>query len=182
MDPHPTYNAQRPTGIPAIPTWRPMIEWRWSARVCLDNINVYPLGDPSSPVAGPGMVGHCSVAGVWYDGDSFPENYRNSFYFSDFNNKWVRNLRFDSNNIALEAQITGGIAKQYAGCRSLLGSGIAVRDSTARPARGDFRQSAVSRFESLVGGRPRDVLFRNRIGQLLPAQGRRKLRSLGGRR
>ena len=104
MDPHPTYNAQRPAGIPAIPTWRPMIEWRWSARVCLDNINVYPLGDPSSPVAGSGMIGHCSVAGVWYDGDSFPESYRDSFFFSDFNNKWVRNIRFDSNNIALETQ------------------------------------------------------------------------------
>jgi len=96
MDMRVNYNALRPPGIPMVPTWRPMLEWRWTTRVCLDNINVKLLGTPASPVAGDPYGGLSSIGGVWYDGDSFPESFRDSYYFADLNGKWIRNATFNS--------------------------------------------------------------------------------------
>ncbi len=98
MDVRVNYNALRPPGIPMVPTWRPMLEWRWTTRVCLDNINVKMLGTPSAPVAGQPYGGLCSSGGTWYDGDAFPEAFQDSFFFADLNGKWIRNARFNSTN------------------------------------------------------------------------------------
>ena len=98
MDVRANYDALRPAGIPMVPTWRPMLEWRWTTRVCFDNINVKTLGTPSSPVAGAPFAGLSSIGGVWYDGDSFPESFQDSYYFADLNGKWIRNATFNSAN------------------------------------------------------------------------------------
>jgi len=98
MDVRVNYDALRPAGIPMVPTWRPMLEWRWTTRVCLDNINVKVLGTPAAPVAGDPFGGLSSIGGVWYDGDAFPEAFQDSYYFADLNGKWIRNATFNSAN------------------------------------------------------------------------------------
>jgi len=63
-----------------------------------DDAAVINVGAPGSPVSGPQFGGNCSVGGVWYEGDDFPAEYKNTYFHGDYGSQWIRNFSFDSNN------------------------------------------------------------------------------------
>lgn len=59
---------------------------------------VINLDDPSSPFPGPNFGGNASVGGFWYTGASFPAEYHNSYFHSDYVHGWIKNFNFDAND------------------------------------------------------------------------------------
>jgi glucose/arabinose dehydrogenase/PKD repeat protein len=91
-----------PNTIPHFVHSRSAIEWRDAARTGSYDTNgngvFVAIGAPDSPVSGSQFGGECSVGGVWYAGDDFPSNYKNSYFHGDFERGWIRNFAFDINN------------------------------------------------------------------------------------
>ena len=50
------------------------------------------LAYPSGPFGG-----NCAIGGVWFSGDTYPEPYRNAYYFGDFGEGWMKALKTDAN-------------------------------------------------------------------------------------
>ncbi len=52
------------------------------------------LGSPESGTTGTNFRGNCTSGGIWYTGagNSFPEEYKNTFIFSDFADKWIKRV------------------------------------------------------------------------------------------
>ncbi len=89
---------------------RPSLEWshahKW-ARVPIFNGNepdVAMIGSVESGVTGIPFPGSCAVGGVWYDGTTYPAEYKNSFFTGDyagnpappvFVSAWLKRLKFD---------------------------------------------------------------------------------------
>ncbi len=57
------------------------------------------LNNPASPVKGPMFSGYASCAGVWYTGKKFPVIYQNTYFHADYAQSWIRNFKFDNDNI-----------------------------------------------------------------------------------
>ena len=77
---------------------KPTIEWgrmNSSARV-VNNDNVFEVGSSAFPYSN--FVGGSSIGGVFYEGESYPEEYHGSYFFAEFNNQWAKSFKFDSNN------------------------------------------------------------------------------------
>lgn len=55
------------------------------------------LSDADSPVDGEMFDGYSSLAGVFYQGDQFPEEYQGKYFHVDFSG-WIRTLTIDGNN------------------------------------------------------------------------------------
>jgi glucose/arabinose dehydrogenase len=55
------------------------------------------LDDPESPVQGENFDGFSSLAGVFYTGKAFPEEYRGKFFGLDFSG-WIKVFDFDEND------------------------------------------------------------------------------------
>jgi len=53
--------------------------------------------DESDRVAGSTFDGHCSIGGVFYEGENFPEEYRGLYFHADYSG-WIRTLEFDDNH------------------------------------------------------------------------------------
>jgi PKD repeat protein/regulation of enolase protein 1 (concanavalin A-like superfamily) len=91
-----------PASIPHFILSRAAIEWRDSARTGTydtnGNLVIVPMGALDSPVPGPQFSGECSVGGTWYVGDDFPSNYKSTYFHGDFEQGWIRNFVFDTND------------------------------------------------------------------------------------
>jgi glucose/arabinose dehydrogenase len=77
---------------------KPAIEWgrtNSTARVVINN-NVLDVGSSSFPYSN--FVGGSSIGGVFYEGESYPEEYHGSYFFAEFNNQWAKSFKFDANN------------------------------------------------------------------------------------
>ncbi len=55
------------------------------------------IDDPDAGVVGEVFDGYSSMAGVFYQGDQFPEEYHNSFFAIDFSG-WIKVFDFDDNH------------------------------------------------------------------------------------
>ena len=87
---------------------RPVLEWshahQW-ARVGIFNGNdpdVAIIGQPESEVLGSPFPGSCSVGGVWYNGSTYPAEYKNTFFTGDYAGNpyvgfspWMKRITFD---------------------------------------------------------------------------------------
>lgn len=62
------------------------------------NATITEVGAAGSPVSGPQFGGECSVGGVWYGGDDFPPEFKNTYFHADFDAGWIRNFLFDGND------------------------------------------------------------------------------------
>lgn len=107
QNPNPTFpnpcNASQQ--IPAQYTFlhtRPAIDWKHGktplARTGTfsgENATVTSIGAAGSPVVGSQFSGNSSTAGVWYTGDAFPAEYKNSYFHGDYAAGWIRKLDFD---------------------------------------------------------------------------------------
>ncbi len=54
-----------------------------------------PLADPTSPVEGKPFNGTCSVGGVFYTGNSYPDEYALTYLNADFSG-WIRKFDYDT--------------------------------------------------------------------------------------
>lgn len=76
----------------------PAVDWR---RANEDprgfrNGAIYTVGSPEIP--GPDFKGNCSTGGVWYTGDDFPTEYKNTYFHADYGANWIHNFVFDEND------------------------------------------------------------------------------------
>ncbi|MES2734247.1 MAG: PKD domain-containing protein, partial [Bacteroidota bacterium] len=51
-----------------------------------------------SPTNGTTFGGNASTAGVWYTGDDFPPQYKNTYFHADYGGGWIRNLQLDGSD------------------------------------------------------------------------------------
>ena len=61
----------------------------------VDSLNIT---NPEAPVQGDGFSGYTSVAGVFYDGDNFPEEFKGRYFHADYS-WWIKTMDFDENNV-----------------------------------------------------------------------------------
>lgn len=78
----------------------PKVDWRRNtARVYVNN-NIYNIGSIQFP--GNSFNGNASTGGIWYTGDDFPPEYKNTYFHADYGNPWVKNFVFDENDNPVE--------------------------------------------------------------------------------
>ncbi|MEJ1241371.1 putative Ig domain-containing protein [Chryseolinea sp. T2] len=93
-----------PSSIPTFVHTRPLIDWKHGSGPSRtgtfsgNTATEVNIGAAGSPVSGPQFGGSASVAGVFYAGTDFPEDYQNTFFFGDYSSGWIRNLRVDGND------------------------------------------------------------------------------------
>ena len=93
-----------PDSIPKFIHRRPSIDWGrpgGPARTGIysgNNAAVINVGAAGSPVSGPQFGGNCSIGGMWYTGTSFPAQYQNKWFHSDYGNDWIKVFAFDDND------------------------------------------------------------------------------------
>ena len=62
-----------------------------------NKIRGYEISDPESGVLGENFGGFSSLAGAFYTGSKFPEEYHDSYFAFDFSG-WIRKFEFDENH------------------------------------------------------------------------------------
>lgn len=92
---------------------RPALEWshahQW-ARVGIFDNNSNPgvalIGSPESNVIGTPFPGSCSVGGAWYNGNTYPATYKNTYFQADFvgplsgsGGPWIKRLTIDYTDV-----------------------------------------------------------------------------------
>ena len=78
------------------------VDWRTGTPRASINGTIYNVG--SAQVPGPSFNGNCSTGGVWYTGDDFPPEYKNTYFHAEYGAKWIRNFIFDSNDNPTEVK------------------------------------------------------------------------------
>jgi glucose/arabinose dehydrogenase len=109
-DNNPSYNPSNPK--------KPTIEWGRAgstARVVINNV-VQNVGSGAFPYSN--FVGGAAIGGVFYEGDEYPTEYHGSYFFAEFNNRWVKNFQFDdahnpTSKIDFHPEIAGLISFVY---------------------------------------------------------------------
>lgn len=64
------------------------------------------------------FVGGAAIGGVFYEEDDYPTEYHGSYFFAEFNNRWVKNFQFDdaqnpTSKIDFHPEIPGLISFVY---------------------------------------------------------------------
>ena len=95
---------------------RPALEWSHAhpwARVGIFNGStpaVAMIGSPESQVIGTPFSGQCSVGGIYYTGDNFPAQFKNTFFQGDFvgpnsgGGAWIRSVSIDYTDVVTRVQ------------------------------------------------------------------------------
>ena len=87
---------------------RPAIDWQHGqdvARVgkfdASGNATNPTIGTPESGAVGTPFRGNCSAGGVWYTGagNSFPAEYKNTFFAADYGGNWIRRFSIDFTDV-----------------------------------------------------------------------------------
>lgn len=94
--------SQQITTYPTWPHARPQVDWRHNQTLTRTGVfngntaDTISLGNPSSPVPGIMFSGSASVGGVWYTGTSYPPQYQNSYFQSDYVAGWIYRFTFNA--------------------------------------------------------------------------------------
>ena len=84
---------------------RPAIDFRHeqeSARVGIfsgNNAAVAEIGTVASGVVGTPFAGNCALAGVWYTGNNFPPDFKNTFLLLDNTARWIKRFTIDYTDV-----------------------------------------------------------------------------------
>ncbi len=115
---NPCNAAQKiPSTIPQFLHTPPAIDWKHSsgpARTWIYNSSGVAtnitIGAAGSPVSGTPYPGNCSIGGVWYSGNDFPAQYKNTYFHADYGANWIKNFVFDANDkpVAVRDFLSGG--------------------------------------------------------------------------
>jgi glucose/arabinose dehydrogenase len=60
-------------------------------------VDTMDISLPGSPVSGEPFGGYSTIAGCFYNGENFPEEYRGKYFHADYS-WWIRVMDFDENN------------------------------------------------------------------------------------
>jgi len=80
----------------------PSVDWRTGTPRGSIGGTIYNIG--SAQIPGPSFPGNCSTGGVWYVGDDFPVEYKNTYFHADYGANWIHNFRFDQNDEITEVK------------------------------------------------------------------------------
>ena len=80
----------------------PKVDWRGGTGRGYVNGTIVNVGSAQFP--GDNMTGNCSIGGVWYDGDDYPEEYQNTYFHCDFGGDWIYQFEFDNNHNPLSSK------------------------------------------------------------------------------
>lgn len=79
---------------------RPAIDWQRDQLVA--RVPTFNGNNPSEQIIGsPGVAsgkpfgGNCAIDGMYYNSDQFPAIYKNTYFFADFGQGWIKNILFD---------------------------------------------------------------------------------------
>ena len=84
---------------------RPAIDYKHevsSSRVGIFSGNtaaIAEIGTAASGVVGTPFAGNCALAGVWYTGDNFPPDYKNTFLLVDETARWIKRFTVDYTDV-----------------------------------------------------------------------------------
>ena len=81
---------------------RPIADWRTGSARGIKNGNIYNIG--SSQIPGSSFNGNASTGGVFYTGDDFPTEYKNTYFHADYGADWIKNFITDENHNLLEVK------------------------------------------------------------------------------
>jgi len=112
-----------PSTIPQFLVTPPALDWEHGTTLARTWIydgsgvaTAINVGAAGSPVSGSMFSGTCSIGGVWYTGNDFPAQYKNTYFHADFadvGDNWIKNFVFDTNDkpVAVTGFLTmvGGI-------------------------------------------------------------------------
>ncbi|HKQ67751.1 MAG TPA: PQQ-dependent sugar dehydrogenase [Polyangiaceae bacterium] len=94
-----------PRSLPTFMHTRPALDWKHGTRQARTGTfsnagvaQVIGVGEANSPVIGAPFQGNCSTGGVWYTGNDFPADYKNTYFHGDFGGKWIKNIVLDAND------------------------------------------------------------------------------------
>lgn len=81
---------------------RPSIDWKHGSTPVARTGNftngqasVVGIGATGSPVLGSQFSGNCAIGGIWYTGNNFPPEYKNTYFLGDYGKAWIKTLQFD---------------------------------------------------------------------------------------
>lgn len=63
-----------------------------------EDATVINMGAAGSPVSGPQFGGGSVTGGVWYTGNDFPAQYKNTYFFGDYVGGWIKTSTFDASD------------------------------------------------------------------------------------
>lgn len=90
----PTFVHKRPTLTWSNEKWNDEDSSAYVSTFDEDDRGLIRLGSPEATVMGETFTGFCSLGGVFYTGESFPEAYHGKFFLTDFKG-WIRVLEVD---------------------------------------------------------------------------------------
>lgn len=83
---------------------RPNIDWEHGKVGGLGIVNGAIARVGSALLPGKPFTGNASTGGVWYTGDDFPPEYKNTYFHGDYVSGWIRNFVFDNQHTPLEVR------------------------------------------------------------------------------
>ncbi len=96
--------VQLPPAVTVFEHARPELEWRhttaatnWAAFTAAGLADTWPVGTTNAgrTVTGTQFAGNAAIGGIWYQGTSFPAQYRNTYFAADYGTSWIRSFMFD---------------------------------------------------------------------------------------
>lgn len=63
-----------------------------------EDATVVNIGAANSPVSGPQFGGGSVTGGIWYTGNDFPAQYKNTYFFGDYVGGWIKSSTFDASD------------------------------------------------------------------------------------
>jgi len=84
---------------------RPLLDFQHgviNARVGVFSGNVATavnIGTPESGVTGSPFKGNCTIGVAWYTGTAFPPQYTNTFFFGEYQDKWLQSAKMKSADV-----------------------------------------------------------------------------------
>ncbi|GAB3760981.1 RICIN domain-containing protein [Spirosoma pomorum] len=81
---------------------RPVLDWKHGANVARtpsfsNSIPTVTSLGASGGASGTPFGGNCAAGGAYYNGASFPTEWRNTYFFADFGANWIKAATFDAN-------------------------------------------------------------------------------------
>jgi len=73
----------------------PKVDWRTGSPRGYVNGSIVNVGSATLP--GPQFLGNASTGGVWFDGEDFPAEWKDTYFHADYGAGWIRNFKFDAN-------------------------------------------------------------------------------------
>ena len=115
---NPCNTAQKiPNTIPQFLQTPPALDWKHGttlARTWIYNgsgvATAINVGAAGSPVSGSMFPGNCSIGGVWYTGNDFPAQYKDTYFHADYGEGWIKNFVFNTNDkpVSVTGFLTSG--------------------------------------------------------------------------